>query len=78
MQLRQSQTSPTVTLELTTGNGRIQLGSNGVMTLIMSEADTAALPTVNQVYDLELIKPDNTVIRLLKGTVTIDPEVTRP
>ncbi len=61
--------------------------ANGVMTISMTSAQTAAIdagtaessprPTKTYVWDLEATKPDGTVIRILEGTVLVSPEVTK-
>lgn len=77
MQLRTSLNSGSVALELTTENSRIALGgAGGTISLLISATDTAALGAGTYVYDLELVS-GSVVTRLLKGTVTVDPEVTR-
>ena len=64
-------------IELTTDNGRITLGgSAGTVTLTIAAGDTAALPSVEGVYDLELVSGD-IVDKLLAGTFTVAREVTR-
>jgi len=81
MQVRPDYASATVLLELTPANGRITITpASGKLDLYISDADTAALTFTDTpaVYDLELIEPGGDVIRLLKGTVTLSPEVTRP
>lgn len=51
----------------------------GIVTVEISAALTAALPgRLRGVYDLELLFPSGRVVRLLKGRVRVDPEVTRP
>lgn len=66
-------------LELTTENGRITLGgAAGTIRLYVTDEDTMSeLEGRRGVYDLELQTPGGEVIRLLEGTVTIDPNVTR-
>lgn len=77
MQIRRDVDDATVLLELTTENGRIELGGTlGTIRLIVSAADTAAL-TRGGVYDYEDIDSGGEVDRLLKGTVVLDKEVTR-
>lgn len=77
MQIRPEVGSSTVTLDLTTANGRIALGgAAGTIRLTIDAATTAALLPSVQVHDLELVV-GSTVTRLLRGSVTIDPEVTR-
>ena len=68
-------------LTLTDANSRIILGgAAGTITLALTATETAALGTPGAastfVYDLELVS-GATVTRLLEGTVTVDPEVTR-
>lgn len=77
MQIRQTHGSGVV-FELTTSNGRIALGTtNGQITLSAAAVDTAALAAGLYIYDLELISPNGSVTRLLQGSVTVSPEVTR-
>lgn len=69
----------TETLTMVSGSGgKITLGgSSGTITLTLSATDTAALPAVPHVYDLEMVDGDDTVTRLVEGTITIKPEQTR-
>lgn len=76
MQMRSSVSSTTVALELTTSNGRITIdGADGKITLLIAAADTAGLSGTG-VYDLELVN-GAVVQRILEGSYTISPEVTR-
>jgi hypothetical protein len=77
MQLRENAGAPNVAVELTSGNGRITVGNNGSITLSLSAAETAAVPARRYVYDLEMVSSGGLVTRLLEGTVTISPGVTR-
>lgn len=78
MQIRKTVDATTIILTLTTENGRITVGgANGLITLLVSAADTAALTTFCGVYDLEVISPTGVVTRLLEGQVEISKEVTR-
>jgi hypothetical protein len=78
MQIRKTVDATTIILTLTTENGRITVGgSNGLITLLVSAADTAALTTFCGVYDLEVISPAGVVTRLLEGQVEVSKEVTR-
>lgn len=76
MQVRPTVASETVIIELTTENGRITLLNNTV-TLDISADDTEALPIGAYKYDLE-IQTGTEVIRLVQGSFTVSPEVTRP
>lgn len=53
--------------------------TTGIIHWSMSATTTAGLSAPStQYYDLEIEFADGTVRRLLQGTVTVDPEVTRP
>lgn len=63
-----------------TTNGRMTIGtSDGRFTIFLKDTDTAAITWTTGVYDIELVSPATTpvVTRILKGTITVDPEVTR-
>ena len=78
MQIRSSVTSPTDLLELTTENGGITLGGvAGTINILITATDTAGQAWRTGVYDLELIAGSGDVRRLLEGTATLVPEVTR-
>lgn len=78
MQVRPSIKSSEVVIELTTANARIILYPLlGKIQLLLTAAQTAALPAKACVYDLELVSGSGHVTRLLQGSFTITPEVTR-
>lgn len=68
-------------LSLTTAvNGGITLTAGAAspnIQWVITDAQTSALNFTSAVYDLELILSNGDVKRLLKGTVTLDKEVTR-
>lgn len=77
MQVRRTVDSATPLITLTTENGRISInGADGLINLNISAADTAAL-TSSGVYDLEIISAGGLVSRVIQGTFTLSPEVTR-
>jgi hypothetical protein len=77
MQVRRTIESTTPLITLTTENGRISLnGAEGFINLSITAADTAAL-TSSGVYDLEIISSGGLVSRVIQGTFTLSPEVTR-
>lgn len=77
MQVRATVDAPTTVLSLTTENGGITLGGAlGTIALSVSATSTAALTPGTFVYDLELVS-GSTVTRLVQGTFTVRPEVTR-
>jgi hypothetical protein len=79
MQVRKNVRSPTVLLLLTTENGGIKLDLDvlGAFRLEMSDEETSLLTFTTGQYHLEFELPDGTVRRLLEGTVTVSPEITR-
>jgi len=78
MHVRETVASPLVLLELTTENGRIQIAPTlGKISLYVSSDDTTALRGSGGVYDLELTMSNADIIRLVEGSVTFAPEVTR-
>lgn len=78
MQVRPEVASTTLTIELTTANGRITLGGAlGTVTLTISAADTSALVPGRYVYDLELVSSAGVVNRLIMGNFVVRGEVTR-
>lgn len=77
MQLRTAVQNDSMVLELSTSNGRISLGgSAGTIDLTITAADMTTLVPTKYVYDLELIN-GTVVTRLVQGTFTVRPEVTR-
>jgi hypothetical protein len=77
MQVRKyiESTSPIITL--TTENNRIILGGTaGTIQLFIRAEDTRTI-TTSGVYDIEIISETNEVDRILQGTFTLSPEVTR-
>ncbi len=77
-QIRAEIEAPGVLLELTTENGRIELGgATGTVTIKITAADTAEITWTEGVYDLEVVFADGGVRRLLAGGVAVSPEVTR-
>lgn len=77
MQVRETASSASIILSLTTENGGITLGgSAGTVTITISATETAALTAGSYVYDLELIS-GSTVYRRIQGDFDVDAEVTR-
>jgi hypothetical protein len=77
MQVRRTIESTTPLITLTTENGRISInGASGLINLSISAEDTAAI-TSSGVYDLEIISSGGLVSRVIQGTFTLSPEVTR-
>lgn len=49
----------------------------GTVTIKFAHGQTSTLAVRKAVYDLEMTTPTSEVIRLMQGTVIVDPEVTR-
>lgn len=78
MSVKNSPTSSSTIIVLSTFNGRITVGEqDGSFTLNLSAAETAALPAGQYVYDIELTAPfGGTVTRLLEGGFIVYEGVT--
>lgn len=78
MHVRRSAQNPQTQAELASDDGSIVLGgAAGTVQLILTAAQTAALPAAPLVYDLELTAPSGTVTRLIEGRFNIKANVTR-
>lgn len=78
MHIRAKLESATPAIVLTTENGRILLGGTaGTVRIKLTATETSSLTITQGVYDLEIVYPDGRVRRLMSGTVTVSPEVTR-
>lgn len=80
MQVRKTVKDDEPLMELTTEDGRIWFNSpptDGKIYLMISADDTAALPVIKGVYDLEMVAPNHKVARLLQGKFVVSAEVTR-
>ena len=65
-------------LTLTTGNSRITLGGEaGTVTLTISATDTASMSVDDGVYDLEITDASGVVTRLLEGTYSVRPNISK-
>lgn len=77
MQVRSTVGNSVIQYELSTTNGRITITPlTGIVTLNLTATETTALTFQSGVYDIELTS-GATVIRLLQGTITVSPGVTR-
>ena len=87
MHIRRTIDSETPMITLTTENGRIAINpniagtptKNNEIALSITAADTTAILTdsTSGVYDLEIISAGGTVSKVIRGDVTLIPEVTR-
>lgn len=78
MQVRETYEATTVVLEATTANGYIIVdGPNGIVSVRIPPSATEALAVAPGVYDVEVESSSGEVDRLVQGTVSVSPEVTR-
>ena len=78
MQVRETYSSSTSIVSLTSGAGITLGGAAGTIAIVVSATTTAALTApFSGVYDLELVSAGGVVTRLLQGAATVSPEVTR-
>ncbi len=84
MQVRKSQQSPILVDARSTGDSpRIILGGNtGRIIVTLTDEDTDLLTSKKALYDLEVKFPagaphNGRVVRLLKGAVDVDPNITQ-
>ena len=77
MQVRPYLSSKTVSDDLTTENGRISMGNDGVVTAILTHTATASYPFCEGVYDMEVVSPNGDVTRVVEGRMIVRKEVTR-
>lgn len=78
MQVRKKHSDPVKLLDFTTENGAITLGGAAGTIVITGLATlTDDVPAKPCVYDLELVSAGGFVTRLIEGSVTVTPEVTR-
>lgn len=77
-QIRAEIDSTAVLLDLTTENGRIELGGpDGTIRILIDATTTAAIDWESGVYDLEVVFAGGRVDRRLAGNVSVSKEVTR-
>lgn len=78
MQIRKSQGTP-VFIEATTENSFITVEDalDGKVKLYLPALETDKLTTSPLVYDVEMVEPNGDVHRVLKGKVTVDPNITQ-
>ena len=78
MQARPSVASNEILLDATTENNKLQIhAESGTTSLVLSASESAALYWRKAKYDLEIEQAGGTVTRLVQGTITTSPEVTR-
>lgn len=77
MQLRKKHNSPDAAISLTDEDGLELGGAAGTVAVTIAAALSSAIAPIKYVYDIELEAPDGAVKRLLAGTLTFTPEVSK-
>jgi hypothetical protein len=78
MQLRDRIVEGPLIAEISTALGTMTLGgAAGTITITVDAATTSSWSFQTAVYDLELTSAAGVVVRLLKGKIRLDPQVTR-
>ena len=77
MQVRQRYVSTSTVLSLTSASGITLGGSSGTIVVTASATTMAGISSGEYVYDLEMVASNGVVTRLVQGTFTVRPEVTR-
>jgi len=73
-QMRSTHNSSTV---VATFSGSVTNASSGQITLSLTNSQTSAIEEAIYVYDVEITSGAGAVTRILEGTITVTPEVTR-
>jgi hypothetical protein len=78
MHVRPSIDSDTITLDLNTENGRIEInGDDGSVTLYVADEDTEDIAAGTYKYDLEIVSAGGRVYCPIYGSFKVKGEVTR-
>lgn len=77
MQVRQSTSSTTTLLNLSSGTGAITMNASGVVGITVAATTMSTVPAGRWVYDIEFTSPNNEVTRLLEGRFIVSAEVTQ-
>jgi hypothetical protein len=77
MQIRETIGSASTIASFTDADALTVGDTDGVVTLDVDATETASWSFKKAVYDLELESPEGIVTRLVKGTIILDPGVTR-
>ena len=80
MQIRKNYQDNEIILLLNSAGSDAEItlgGSEGTIDIEVDATITSTLNNCRGVYDLELVHTNGTVLRLMSGSITISPEVTR-
>jgi hypothetical protein len=77
MQVREAADSSATLLSLTSGSGIVLGGTTGTISLTITNAQSAAIPSGSFAYDLELVAGAGQITRILQGSFNVVGNVTR-
>lgn len=78
MQLRKFTSDSEAIDTLTTANDRIKIEpEKGRFVCIFPHENTEKYPVIDLVYDIELVSSGGLITRIVEGSITVIPEVTR-
>ncbi len=78
IQFRKTAQEELVLYEMSTTNGRIVLdGPNGKLTCTATKEETSGFKFTEALFDVFLTSPGGESTRLFKGSIIIDPSITR-
>jgi|TARA_R110002020_G_scaffold181076_1_gene375852 hypothetical protein len=77
MDIRRKQSDSTALIALTSSSGISLGGTDGTITISLTDTQTAAITPGFGVWDLELIDSGGSNLRLVEGTCEFTPSVTR-
>lgn len=77
MQVREAADSTATLVSLTNGTGITLGGTAGTVAIVISAAQSSAIPAGSYAYDLEIAAGAGVVTRLLQGGFTVVGNVTR-
>lgn len=76
LQARSRVGDPEALLDLSSAAGEIILGGvAGTVEIVLTAAQTEALAFLSAIYHLELTLVSGRVVRLMRGTITVSPEL---
>jgi len=77
MQIRPQHGSPVVLAEFSTSETSIIMTGAGIISIQISDEETRAYKWKRGVYDLEITSGGGIVTRLIEGSASVTPEVTK-
>ena len=77
MDIRRKLSDSSALIPLTSSSGITLAGTDGTISIVLTDTQTAAVTPGFAYWDLELIDADGSNLRLVEGTMEFTPSVTR-